>query len=203
MTSNMILCVGTSGSGKSTLLQELQFKSTENALAESGTSKKNTNKPQPEPSKNTIPTVGTNLVNLIRPRLKKNQTAPPDSVVVREVGGTLAPLWHTYIEPGRTKAILYTVDSSSPECIGAATIHLVDLIHRPGVVDSAHILIVFTKTDMPSSRSLSELMSLMRLSQIASVSRQNVNHVTFNLKEKENLQHIYDWCVRFAGPKGK
>lgn len=52
------------------------------------------------------------------------QTLAPDVVTVREVGGTLAPLWPSYIEPGRTRALLYVVDASAPETLGAATLHL-------------------------------------------------------------------------------
>ena len=82
----MILCVGTTGSAKSVLLRMLQ---TKDSSAKSVLS--------------SIPTVGTNLVQLTKTRRKKNQTLPPDVVTIREVGGKMAPLWHSYIEPGRTK----------------------------------------------------------------------------------------------------
>ena len=45
----------------------------------------------------------------------------------------MAPLWHTFVEPGKTKALLYVVDASSPETIGISTIHLTELLHAPGV----------------------------------------------------------------------
>jgi hypothetical protein len=54
-------------------------------------------------------------------------------VVIREVGGSMAPLWHTFIEPGKTRALLYVVNASSPETVGAATIHLIELLNQPGV----------------------------------------------------------------------
>ena len=30
--------------------------------------------------------------------------------------------------PGKTKGVMYVVDTSAPECIGNATIHLVELL---------------------------------------------------------------------------
>ena len=45
----------------------------------------------------------------------------------------MAPLWHTFVEPGKTRALLYVVDASSPETVGIATIHLVEMLHAPGI----------------------------------------------------------------------
>ena len=47
--------------------------------------------------------------------------------------------------------ILYCVDSSAPERIGNATINLVELLHQPSI-QSAPVLILFTKTDLKSAR---------------------------------------------------
>ena len=105
----MILCVGTSGSGKSTLLRHLQ---TKNAQAMSAKSKASmaAAKKNDQAAKATVPTVGTNLVALQRPHRGGKRgggggSGQPlvDEVVVREVGGSMAPLWHSYIEPGKTR----------------------------------------------------------------------------------------------------
>lgn len=48
----------------------------------------------------------------------------------------MTPLLHSFIEPGKTKAILYVIDSSSPETLGAATIYLVELMAQPGLESS-------------------------------------------------------------------
>ena len=98
----MILCVGTLGCGKSALLKSLQatLEKKTPTTDKSGSSGSNTN-PNP-PAKtiskipNTIPTVGTNLVELVRERKKKNVTLPPDVVVIREV---CLSLWLRLITP--------------------------------------------------------------------------------------------------------
>ena len=85
------------------------------------------------------------------------QPLPPDCVTIREVGGALAPLWHSYIEPGRTRALLYVVDASAPEALGAATLHLVELLAQPGL-EGAPALVVFAKTDVkPAALNLREV----------------------------------------------
>ncbi len=75
----------------------------------------------------------------------------------------------------KTRGVLYTVDASSPETVGAATIYLVDLLSQPGL-DLAQVMVVFTKTDLPSARSLPEIRALMRMDQICSNSKQIVRY---------------------------
>ena len=57
--------------------------------------------------------------------------------------------------------MLYVVDSSSPETIGASTLFLVDLLRQPGL-ESAHVMVVFTKTDLPAAIKLREIQMVMR-----------------------------------------
>ncbi len=77
-------------------------------------------------------------------------------VIVREIGGAVAPLWKSYVDCGTSKAILYVVDASAPEMIGSATIHLVELL-ADFKLESMPVLIVFSKTDKSASRALPEL----------------------------------------------
>ncbi len=77
-------------------------------------------------------------------------------VVVREIGGAIAPLWRAYTEAGSTKAILYVVDASAPEKIGSSTIHLVELLAE-FKLEGLPVLVVFSKTDVMSSRPLPEM----------------------------------------------
>ena len=48
-------------------------------------------------------------------------------IFVREVGGSMAPLWKNMIESGKTQ-IIYCVDASAPERVGQATINLIGKI---------------------------------------------------------------------------
>lgn len=55
----------------------------------------------------------------------------------------MAPIWQSYIEPGKTNAILYVVDASSPETLGASTIHLIELLSHNSIANITPVLIVF------------------------------------------------------------
>ena len=56
----------------------------------------------------------------------------------------MAPIWSSYLEKNRTSAMLYVVDASSPEKVGAATIHLIDILeHSRAVVPGLPLMIVF------------------------------------------------------------
>ncbi|XP_059090595.1 ADP-ribosylation factor-like protein 16 [Tigriopus californicus] len=184
----MILCVGTSGCGKSVLLKCLQNK---NNLA----------KLKADLMMSTIPTVGSNLVTLTRTRMKKNQTLPPEEIIIREVGGTLAPLWHSYVESGNIKGILFLVDASSPETIGASTLYIIELIGSQPATVNLDVMVVFTKTDLKSGRSLSELKAIMRLDQIVAMTNQKITSLTFNTETMANLGEIHDWIMQFSLPK--
>ena len=114
----------------------------------------------------------------------------------------MAPIWSSYVEKNRTSAIMFLVDSSSPEIVGAATIHLIEVlnhsIHRCNA--ALPVMIVFTKSDLKSARSLMEVQYLMRLDHILRQGMQMIEHVPFNVVTKQNLDTIHDWCMQFVSP---
>ena len=94
--------------------------------------------------------------------------------------------------------IMFVVDSSCPEHIGAATIHLVELLNYPGIdTSTTSVLVIFTKTDVKSTRTVSELKAIMRLEHISSNCGKPIQHKTFNQDTKDNLNDIFDWCMQF------
>ena len=66
---------------------------------------------------------------------------------------------------------------------------------------NAHVMIVFTKTDLKAVRSLRELQSVMRLDHIVASCKQSIAHTTFNTETKENVQSVYEWCFKFCSSK--
>lgn len=95
------LCLGPTSSGKTLLLKRLQNEEVD----ETSTS---------------IPTIGTNIFNV------KCDTR---LVEIREVGGTIAPLWSKYYNP--TAKILYVVDASNLCQISAAGVLLYSILTDP------------------------------------------------------------------------
>merc|ERR1711997_546191 len=148
----------------------------------------------------TTPTMGTDLLTVTQcSRYKQNKGIPEDKFCFREVGGSMAQIWSSFVEPGRTKAVLYVVDSSAPEAIGQSTINLVELLcHQK--LDGVRVLIVFSKMDRKASRQLHELKNLMRLEQIIDNCNHIVTETTFNIKTRESISEIFNWCMQFRLP---
>lgn len=109
-----IICLGPTGSGKTLLLRKLQ---NENSVDNTTTS---------------VPTVGTDIV-LIKWKRKvgENGTEVESETKIRELGGTMAPLWSKYLH-GVTK-LLYVVDTSNLCQISAAGVLLYTMLSHPGL----------------------------------------------------------------------
>ncbi|ENN71379.1 ADP-ribosylation factor-like protein 16 [Dendroctonus ponderosae] len=98
----MVLCIGPEGSGKSLLLKKLQ---SPNYVDNTTTS---------------VPTVGTNILSL---------RVADKLYTIREVGGTLAPMWPNYfVNVGK---VMYVVDASNLCQISAAGVLLYTVLVNP------------------------------------------------------------------------
>lgn len=98
----LCLCLGPKNAGKTHLLSSLQNPGSVNSTSHS------------------VATVGTNLYSIKLPKNpsnlnKKNQQ---QCVQVREVGGTMAPMWKNYLTD--VNRIMYVVDTSNLCQIAAA-----------------------------------------------------------------------------------
>ena len=108
------LCLGPTGSGKTLLLKRLQ----DEEVDETSTS---------------IPTIGTNIFTIKCENIL---------VEIREVGGTIAPLWSKYYNSA--DKILYVVDASNLCQISAAGVLLYSILTDPRCKNSrVSLLIIF------------------------------------------------------------
>ena len=71
-----------------------------------------------------------------------------------------------------------------------------ELLHQPSL-QTAPVLLLFTKTDLDSARSISEFKSLMRLEDIKQHSGQEISVLEFNTQDKEKLGPVLDWCLKY------
>ena len=71
-----------------------------------------------------------------------------------------------------------------------------ELLNHP-VLEGVSVLIVFSKVDVKAARQLDELKNLMRLEQILGLVNHDVTEITFNIQTRENISHIFNWCMRF------
>lgn len=99
----VILCLGPTGSGKTLLLNTLQDEELINETSHS------------------IPTVGMNIFTIklpIKETEGKKKANLKQYVQVRELGGTMAPMWKNYYDD--VEKIMYVIDTSNLCQISAA-----------------------------------------------------------------------------------
>lgn len=160
----MCLCLGPKGSGKTLLLKRLQNRE----LLDSMTS--------------TVPTVGTNLVSL-RFENQKEMT-------VREVGGSMAPIWKSYYN-GINK-IMYIVDASNLCQIPAAGVLLYSILAEPSL-QKTKVLLVLTKMDVSYRQMRNEALLILQLSRLKKEISQEIVVVEASAMTGEGTSDILKW----------
>ncbi|KAK3588529.1 hypothetical protein CHS0354_014240 [Potamilus streckersoni] len=168
----MCLLLGASGVGKTLLLKKLQ-------AIHSSADKENEEVPA------TIPTVGTNLVNLSIGRKSE--------LTVRELGGCMGPIWFNYLKD--CSCLMYMVDLSNSLQISGSCIQLLTVLSNQSLGD-VPVLLIFNKIDMPTIMTRSEVESLFRLDEIISHSKQKVTVIEISAFSGQGLQTIVDWLLQ-------
>lgn len=95
----------------------------------------------------TVPTVGTSLVNVTIGREKKR-------VTVQEIGGEMVPLWSQYYAD--CAGIIYLIDSSRPEHISANCVRLLEIASDENI-RAKNVVIVLNKIDLEGPLTVDDL----------------------------------------------
>ncbi|XP_053309165.1 ADP-ribosylation factor-like protein 16 [Spea bombifrons] len=172
----MCLLLGAPGVGKTLLMKRLQKLS----------SKDSEDMMDVPP---TQPTVGTNLTDLAVHRTR---------VTVREVGGSMGPIWHSYYRD--CKRVMFVVDASNPVQVSASCIQLLSVLSSD-LLASASALVMFNKMDLPSCMPLVELKSLFRMDDIISCAKQPITVLEISARDGTGLQDILRWLQSSRDPK--
>ncbi|XP_072259518.1 ADP-ribosylation factor-like protein 16 [Pyxicephalus adspersus] len=170
----MCLVLGPSGVGKTVLMKRLQKLCSKDSAGLGD-----------PPS--TQPTVGTNLTDLTIQRVR---------VTVREVGGSMGPIWPSYYKD--CSAVLFVVDAANPMQVSASCIQLLSVLSAPAL-SSASVLIIFNKTDLPCCMSLVEMKSLFRLDDIIASFQQPIKIIETSALEGTGLPDILQWLHSSIG----
>lgn len=178
----MIFCIGPTGCGKTSLLECICKESY-------------------DPDQETVPSVGVNIFNL---KLKK-AIHKQKSIVIRELGGALCPVWSSYLR--RELFLIFLIDPSNPGQLPQAVIHLAETLelleqNSRDLEKPAHLLIVYSKSDLVSGNQLSSYQRVSRLNQLITASSVNVSTVKFSSKTKEGFDDIISWIKRIATENG-
>ncbi|CAH1164138.1 unnamed protein product [Phaedon cochleariae] len=162
----MIVCLGPVGSGKSLLLKSLQ---NSDSIDETTTA---------------VPTIGTNIFDI---RVGDN------IFEVRELGGSMAPLWPVYL--GNAKKITYVVDVSNLCQISAACVLLYTIMVLPSLAN-AKFLIVLTKMDVSYRQMRNEALLMLQMKRLQKESKQQIEITQASAITGEGKNDILTWISK-------
>ncbi|XP_018090599.1 ADP-ribosylation factor-like protein 16 [Xenopus laevis] len=129
----------------------------------------------------TQPTVGTNLTDL---------TIQKTPVTVREVGGSMGPIWPSYYRD--CKSVICMIDASNPNQVSSSCIQLLSVLSAEPLT-SASVLILFNKIDLPCCMSLVEMKSLFRMDDIITCAKQPISVLQTSSLDGTGLQDVLHW----------
>nr|CAD7572147.1 unnamed protein product [Timema californicum] len=161
----MILCLGPVGSGKTLLLKNLQNLETIDTTT------------------STVPTVGTNLTAI---RLENQK-----EVTVRELGGSMAPIWRNYFN-NDVKKILYVVDASNLCQIAAAGVLFYTILAEPSL-HKTKILLVLSKMDASYRQMRNEALLMLQLARLRKEIPQEITVVETSTMSGAGVDKVRKW----------
>ncbi|KAJ1529534.1 hypothetical protein ONE63_006307 [Megalurothrips usitatus] len=160
------ICLGPIGSGKTMLLKKLKGNEDIDITSTS------------------VPTVGTNITTLQLPNEKE--------IVVREVGGAMAPLWNQYYQ--NITRIIYVVDASNLCQIAAAGVLLYTVLAEPQL-KQAKVLLVLSKMDVSYRQMRNEALLMLQFARLQREISQSVTVLEASAITGEGLQAIKEWLA--------
>lgn len=186
----MILLVGPSGVGKTLLLKQLEETSKsfdKKARHKDGISTSGSMSgfaQATEIAAATVPTIGTNLMSLNFGKKK--------AVDVREVGGSMGPLWKNYYKDAAK--IIYVIDISNPHQVSSATCRLLEMLNSRNV-ENTPCLLLLNKIDNFSAVSHTEMKSMLMLDDILVHGSQPITSLETSAKYGTGIMEVIDWVT--------
>ncbi|XP_067938096.1 ADP-ribosylation factor-like protein 16 [Watersipora subatra] len=166
----MLLLVGPSGSGKTRFSKQLQeYLSTGHVVCEADL--------QP-----TVPTVGTNMTTLHFSR--------KDTVEMRELGGSMAPIWKKYYK--ESNAIIFLANKNGSLQLSACFILLMDMLTREELKE-VPFLIVWNKIDCENCMTDGFIKNILDLELIAKHAKQSIQTLNCSSITGKGLADIAGW----------
>lgn len=164
-----VLVIGAEGTGKSLLIKEL------NCMSSSDIQTNHDSIPS------TVPTVGSNIVNISMKNLQ---------VELREIGGSMAPIWKNYYEDAN--AIIFVIDKSNHFQNSASCMLLLSALSN-SKIDGKPVLILLNNSDWQCNILSSELRNILRIDDIIKTSNCDLVFQECSCVSRHGLTDVIKW----------
>ncbi|XP_022313848.1 ADP-ribosylation factor-like protein 16 [Crassostrea virginica] len=135
----------------------------------------------------TLPTIGTNLVNLT---LSKRQ-----EITLRELGGSMSPIWPNYLK--ECQFLIYVIDMSNRLQVSAACMLFLTILTNPNLKD-CQVLVLLNKIDLTTCMSRHEFESLFRWDDILKHSPHQITLKEVSAVSGKGLSDILEWLQQHS-----
>ncbi|KAK0087323.1 hypothetical protein PV325_001263 [Microctonus aethiopoides] len=161
----MCLCLGPAKSGKTLLMKKLQGDC------------------DIDDAYQTVPTNGVNLYTI---RSKDGHF----DMVVREIGGSMAPIWKHYFD--RVRKVIYVVDASNLCQISAAGVLLYSLLVEPKL-QHVKICLILGKMDLSYRQMRNEALLMLHFARLKREVSQNITVIEASGMEGQGIEQLRNW----------
>ncbi|XP_074600456.1 ADP-ribosylation factor-like protein 6 [Brevipalpus obovatus] len=163
----MILCLGLKNSGKTLFLRTLA------------------SYPKSIGTKETVPTVGTNLIHVSFKRSNHSFT-------IQEIGGEMQQLWPQYFDD--SKAIIYVIDQSSAIDISSNFVRLMEILTHQNVKSIKPILLILNKIDLNGPSSVDDIIEALFIPEmIKSFPMNRINLIKCSCSNGQGIDEVMKW----------
>ncbi|XP_012275587.1 ADP-ribosylation factor-like protein 16 [Orussus abietinus] len=170
----MCLCLGPAKSGKTLLMKRLHGDEIDETT-------------------NTVATNGTNLFAIKH----EDETGRGREIIVRELGGSMAPIWKHYFDGVRE--IIYVVDASNLCQISAAGVLLYSLLVEP-LLGAARIALVLSKMDLSYRQMRNEALLMLHFARLQREIEQSITVLEVSGMTGQGVEKLREWLFASSRP---
>ncbi|XP_033216384.1 ADP-ribosylation factor-like protein 16 [Belonocnema kinseyi] len=163
----MCLCLGPVKSGKTLLMKRLQGDAIDDATQ----------------------TISTNGLNFFLVKNEQGQSG----IIVREIGGNMAPLWKHYLEG--VQKVIYVMDASNLCQISAVGILLYSLLVNPKLANASFVL-VLSKMDLSYRQMRNEALLVLHFARLKRETRQNITIIETSSVTGQGIEDLRKWILQ-------
>lgn len=133
-------------------------------------------------------TIATNGVNLFL--VKKEPAQQQSGIIIREIGGHMAPLWKYYLEG--VHKIIYVMDASNLCQISAVGILLYSLLVNPKLAKASFAL-VLSKMDLSYRQMRNEALLVLHMTRLQRETPQNITIIETSSVTGQGIEELRKW----------